>query len=94
MWYKTKKPEMIGWKKPRRRIKRSEDWDDWEEAEELGSSGAVAKEEEVITELDVLYGEGQPWFGFERVLNGPVVSTNGKRWESVDVVVRRGNPGE
>lgn len=52
--------------------------------------------QEIITELDVLYGEQQPFFGFQRVKNGPVLPKdpggNGKVKESVDLVFRRGNP--
>ena len=93
MWYKTKEPKMVGSSKGGKGKRSADDWDDWDAEEELGTSGDV-NEEGIITELDVLYGDGQPWFGFERVLNGPVISAQGKRWETVDVVVRRGNPGQ
>lgn len=55
---------------------------------------ATEDEEEIITELDVLYGDGQPYFGYERVINGPIMKANDKRWDTVDIVIRRGNPGK
>ncbi|KAJ9094706.1 hypothetical protein QFC21_005863 [Naganishia friedmannii] len=61
-----------------------------DETPETASTGM----QEIITELDVLYGEQQPFFGFERVKNGPVLpkDSQGKVKESVDLVFRRGNP--
>ncbi|KAJ9115838.1 hypothetical protein QFC22_004980 [Naganishia vaughanmartiniae] len=57
---------------------------------------ATAEIQEIVTELDILYGEQQPFFGFERVKNGPVLPKSeagkGKVKESVDLVFRRGNP--
>lgn len=49
---------------------------------------------EIITELDVLYGEQRPFFGFERLKNGPVVAKDAQKHELVDLVYRRGNPRE
>jgi len=85
-------------------------WDtDLEEEEEeaaegsdrVGSSkstmngiGTGGDHDEIITEIDVLYGENRPFWSFERVKNGPVVERKPNKWEMVDVVVRRGNPGE
>ena len=48
------------------------------------------REGDVITELDVLFGDDNPFFGFERVPGGPVVKAEGDRWETVDVTYRRG----
>lgn len=47
---------------------------------------------EIITELDILYGEQRPFFGFERVKNGPILKQVAGKHESVDLVFRRGNP--
>jgi len=59
--------------------------------DELAAS-TTDEEEEIITELDVLYGDGQPYFGYERVINGPIMKASDKRWDTVDIVIRRGNP--
>lgn len=47
---------------------------------------------EIITELDILYGSARPFFGFERTKNGPILTTDPQKHESVDLVYRRGNP--
>lgn len=45
-----------------------------------------------INEIDVLYGDDDPFFGFERVQGGPVLKEEKGKWETVDITVRRGNP--
>ena len=47
-----------------------------------------------ITEVDILYGDDQPFYGFERVTGGKVTAAKEHRWSSVDITYRRGNPGE
>jgi hypothetical protein len=42
----------------------------------------------LITELDVLYGEGAPWYGFERL--SPPTTEKSARSESVSISIRRG----
>lgn len=49
---------------------------------------------EVITEVDVVYGDDQPFFGFERVQGGKVTEGKEGRWESVDLAFRRGTYGQ
>ena len=49
---------------------------------------------DTITELDVVYGDAEPFFGFERVEGGKVLEASEGKWESVDIAFRRGNPGE
>jgi hypothetical protein len=48
----------------------------------------------IITEIDVLYGDGRPSWDFQRADNGPVVEAVARKHDSVDIVFRRGNPGE
>ncbi|WVQ98259.1 hypothetical protein IAU59_005382 [Kwoniella sp. CBS 9459] len=48
--------------------------------------------EDFITEIDILYGDNDPFFGFERIKGGKVTPAKAGKWESVDVVFRRGNP--
>lgn len=72
--------------------------DEADEAEEVpldeGSEDFIEPPEstQIITELDVLYGDQRPFFGFERVKNGPVLKKEAQKHESVDLVFRRGNP--
>ncbi|KAI9435260.1 Metallo-dependent phosphatase [Lactarius indigo] len=42
----------------------------------------------LITELDVVYGDGDPWYGFERL--SPPTTEKSARSESVSITVRRG----
>ncbi|ORY21337.1 Metallo-dependent phosphatase-like protein [Naematelia encephala] len=46
----------------------------------------------LITEVDVIYGDDDPFFGFERVQGGKVTEVKAGKWESVDLAIRRGNP--
>jgi hypothetical protein len=54
----------------------------------------ASDDDEIITEIDVLFGDNRPFWSFERVTNGPVVQRKEGKWETVDIVVRKGNPGE
>lgn len=45
-----------------------------------------------ITEVMPHFGDAAPFFGFERVSGGPVVQGKAGRWDSVDLVFRRGTP--
>jgi hypothetical protein len=47
------------------------------------------RQEDVITELDVLYGEDTPWYGFER-LDPPTTPEQEGRVEAVSLTYRRG----
>jgi len=42
----------------------------------------------LITELDVVYGDADPWYGFERL--SPPTTEKTARAESVSITVRRG----
>ena len=42
----------------------------------------------LITELDVVYGDGDPWYGFERL--SPPTTEKSARAESVSITMRRG----
>jgi hypothetical protein len=42
----------------------------------------------LITELDVVYGDGDPWYGFERL--SPPTTEKSARGESVSITMRRG----
>jgi hypothetical protein len=48
-------------------------------------------DDEIITEVDVVYGDDEPFFGFERVQGGKVLQAVEKKWESVDLAFRRGS---
>nr|XP_018265265.1 uncharacterized protein I303_01625 [Kwoniella dejecticola CBS 10117]OBR87423.1 hypothetical protein I303_01625 [Kwoniella dejecticola CBS 10117] len=45
-----------------------------------------------VTEVDILYGDDEPFFGFERIEGQKVMEGKKGRWESVDIAVRKGNP--
>jgi hypothetical protein len=47
------------------------------------------RKEDLITEIDVLFGADQPWYGFER-LEPPTTTEQEGRMEQVSVVYRRG----
>jgi len=42
----------------------------------------------LITELDVVYGDGEPWYGFERL--SPPTTEKSARSESVSITMRQG----
>jgi len=70
---------------------KNQDW--WNRKEER--QGEISFDYgETITELDVIYGGDEPFFGFERVEGGLVTEAKEDRWESVDLAFRRGNPSE
>jgi len=48
---------------------------------------------EIITEIDIVYGDDEPFFGFRRVNGGKVLDAKPGKWDSVDLAYRRGNPG-
>jgi hypothetical protein len=105
LWYKTKAANQEGKSRvdgSRTYSKRGNwwQWDSSDDVEEgVDAEDPVQEEEptnqdasEIITELDILYGDARPFFGFERVKNGPILSTDPQKHESVDLVFRRGNP--
>lgn len=47
---------------------------------------------DIITELSVHYGDEDPFFGYHRIEGGKVNPGKDGRWDSVDIVYRRGNP--
>lgn len=47
---------------------------------------------EHITELMPHFGDDEPFFGFERIKGGKIMDAKPGRWESVDLIYRRGNP--
>jgi hypothetical protein len=47
-----------------------------------------AEKQSLITELDVVYGDGDPWYGFERL--SPPTTEKSARAESVSITMRRG----
>lgn len=85
---------------------REQSWNDWDDSgasssaaeledEVLDDGFSTTESDEIITEIDVLYGDGPPMYGFERVKGGPMLAGGkGKKWDSVDLVVRKGNPSE
>jgi hypothetical protein len=105
LWYKTKAGNRPGLTKGEAHLKDRGEWSQWdteleEEEEHAGGAFPSSKlnddrdEEEIITEIDVLFGDARPFWGFERVKNGPVVERKPNKWETVDIVVRKGNPSE
>lgn len=56
----------------------------------LGEMSNAERQNNLITELDVTYGDDQPWYGFER-LERPIATQNeGKKLESVWLTIRKG----
>jgi hypothetical protein len=53
------------------------------------ASIAKGPKEELITELDVLYGEDRPWYGFEK-LEPPVKEEVPGKVDSVFITYRKG----
>ncbi|CAK9785592.1 Metallo-dependent phosphatase [Cutaneotrichosporon oleaginosum] len=47
---------------------------------------------EHVTEVMPHFGDGPPFFGFQRARGGKVVEAKAGQWDSVDVVYRKGNP--
>jgi hypothetical protein len=54
----------------------------------------IAEDDQIITELDIVYGDSEPFFGFQRVQGGKVLDEKAGKWESVDLAFRKGNPGQ
>jgi hypothetical protein len=59
-----------------------------------GKRQGMTSEDQIITELDIVYGDAEPFFGFQRVQGGKVLDEKAGKWESVDLAYRRGNPSE
>jgi hypothetical protein len=55
----------------------------------LSQMNAQERQEDVITELDVLFGEDTPWYGFEK-LDPPTTPEEEGRVEAVSLTYRRG----
>lgn len=51
---------------------------------------STAERQNIITELDVTYGDDRPWYGFERLERPIATKDEGKKLESVWLTVRRG----
>ena len=64
-----------------------QDWDWWKRQDEISYDYG-----ESITELDVIYGDDEPFFGFQRIQGGVVTEAKQDRWQSVDLAYRTGNP--
>lgn len=58
----------------------------------LGPRQAVLGDD-IITELDVVFGDDEPFYGFERVQGEKIVEAKEGKWESVALAYRRGNYG-
>lgn len=69
----------------------------WYHTRKPNSPGGVASDhlspredrKEIITEIDLLYGEGPPFFGFERAVGDLIMKSEGHRWEQVSLTYRR-----
>lgn len=59
----------------------------------LGQGADTLDEARVVTEIDVLYGDGEPWWGFDRI-EPKVVEKSRKHKEGVALVVRMGVKSE
>lgn len=90
-----KKPELRLWYKTKEQM-----WDGWRgrsnRADGVGSEAArqYIDDADIITEVDVVYGDGPAFYGFERVAGGKIMEAEAQRWESVDLAFRRGTPCE
>ena len=69
---------------------KDQDWDDWGWWKK--QNDILYDYVETITELDVVFGDNDPFYGFERVKGGKVTEGKEDRWQSVDLAFRRGNP--
>ena len=56
----------------------------------LSEMSNADRQNKLITELDVTYGDDVPWYGFERLERPIATSNEGKKLESVWLTVRRG----
>nr|XP_019008286.1 uncharacterized protein I206_06841 [Kwoniella pini CBS 10737]OCF47067.1 hypothetical protein I206_06841 [Kwoniella pini CBS 10737] len=106
LWYKTKSQGWNDiWKKSKKKqideeISPSDDVIP-EDSGETSSGGVTeiqngesSKVEygDYITEVDIVYGDDEPFFGFERIGGDKVMEGKKGRWESVDIAIRKGNP--
>jgi hypothetical protein len=55
-----------------------------------GSKRQAVLDQDIITEIDIVYGDDEPFYGFERIQGGRVLEAVDKSWESVDIAFRRG----
>ncbi|WWD21674.1 hypothetical protein CI109_106160 [Kwoniella shandongensis] len=62
------------------------------EPETEGETDWGYESDDIITEIDVVYGDDDPFYGFERIKGGKVTEAKAKKWESVDVAFRKGTP--
>jgi hypothetical protein len=84
LWYKTQEQTWDGWR--RRSGKRAS------ETVNGSADRQYLEEVDIITEVDVIFGDGPPFYGFERVKGDKIMEAKGQRWESVDLAYRRGTP--
>jgi hypothetical protein len=84
LWYKLKDQD--------------DEWDWWAKRNESITQKVVERQEDVsweygetITEVDVIYGDDEPFLGFERVEGGKVVEAKEGKWESVGLAYKRGS---
>jgi hypothetical protein len=61
----------------------------WYKAEKTRREMSDQEAQKIITEVDVLNGEDQPWYGFE-MLEPPTTVSKPGRYESVHLLYRRG----
>lgn len=62
----------------------------WYKAEKTAREMTDAeKKNDLITELDITYGEDIPWYGFEK-LSPPTTPEVKNKWQSVYITFRRG----
>ncbi|KAK8847584.1 hypothetical protein IAR55_005443 [Kwoniella newhampshirensis] len=62
------------------------------EPETEGDTDWGYESDDIVTEIDVVYGDDDPFFGFERIQGGKVTETKVNKWESVDIAYRKGTP--
>lgn len=60
----------------------------------LWKKQGIVGNEQIVTELDIVYGDAEPFYEFTRVMGGKVLDEKPGKWESVDLAYRKGNPGE
>ena len=60
----------------------------WYRRDKTLQSMSDDEQQSLITELDVVYGDGDPWYGFERL--SPPTTQKSARSENVSITIRRG----